>query len=121
MSRPSDPFGVEKPRPAGARKNRRTVEFLQDFHSQQLHQNCWWQVHFSQHVIYPLFSDGTSVDETVRWLAVVVCYATRGGTIFLWTCYAQPVFWGPICDILGERAKMGILWERLKIKAAMDS
>lgn len=26
------------------------------------------EVNFSQHVIYPLFSDGTSVDETVRRL-----------------------------------------------------
>lgn len=24
------------------------------------------QVNFSQHVVYPLFSDGTSVDETVK-------------------------------------------------------
>ncbi|CAL1135957.1 unnamed protein product [Cladocopium goreaui] len=31
------------------------------------------EVHFSQHVIYPLFSDGTSVDETVREVKAIEC------------------------------------------------
>lgn len=86
---PSDLFfGVEKPCLAGVPKNRTTAEFLQDFHSKQLHHNCCWQVHFSQHVIYPLFSDGTSVDETVRWLLAVVGCVLRDkrGTIILWKC-----------------------------------
>eukprot|EP00438_Fugacium_kawagutii_P033823 Skav235832 [mRNA] locus=scaffold1931:242994:247474:- [translate_table: standard] len=30
-------------------------------------------VHFSQHVVYPLFSDGTSVDETVREIKAIEC------------------------------------------------
>ena len=81
-------FGVEKPCLAVVPKNRTTAEFLQDFHSKQLHHNCCWQVHFSQHVIYPLFSDGTSVDETVRWLLAVVGCVLRDkrGTIILWKC-----------------------------------
>ena len=81
-------FGVEKPCLAVVPKNRTTAEFLQDFYSKQLHHNCCWQVHFSQHVIYPLFSDGTSVDETVRWLLAVVGCVLRDkrGTIILWKC-----------------------------------
>eukprot|EP00434_Breviolum_minutum_P035156 symbB.v1.2.031119.t1/scaffold3577.1/size53849/8 len=31
------------------------------------------QVNFSQHVVYPLFSDGTSVDETVKEVKAIEC------------------------------------------------